>query len=147
MRYYDHLNERNLVMSESDNDRVRPFFIPSGEKFERLPEAERAFISAVLEPTYREMVLEADSAIERSQGVTVTHLLWLEAQAQIELGRSRPEVEEPSARQAKIHQLLRIADSKSKATAVYLRVQDFRAKYGYFPALSDPHKPAPMRGL
>jgi hypothetical protein len=59
---------------------------PPGIAFEMLARPLQAALVELVGPLYEELVLAAPDALERSTGLTLTHLLWLEILEQYELG-------------------------------------------------------------
>jgi hypothetical protein len=55
-----------------------PYWLPSGDSWNELPREIRDAIPRVLSPAYRQFVLDAPNQLERSLGLTLVHLLWLE---------------------------------------------------------------------
>jgi len=113
-------------------DPPRPFFVPAGLQFDELPKELQAAVVAIINPAYRQLVLEASDGLERSGGVTVVHLLWLEVLDQLELAKGlesapHPEASEERAKQIDRH--LRLIGAKSKASHFLLRLKEFRRKW------------------
>ena len=65
----------------------RPYWIPPGVDFGRLPEQVRAAILGIINPAYQELVLGARDGLPKAAGVTLVSLLWLEILDQVELGQ------------------------------------------------------------
>jgi len=64
--------------ADSPSATVRPLWVPAGLNLDALaPELQRG-ISDIVNPAYQELVLLAQTAIERASGVTFVHLLYLE---------------------------------------------------------------------
>ena len=70
-----------------DRDKVRaaggpaagaPCWLPGGGLWRRLPEGVRRAVRELLEPAYERLVRRAPGELERSAGVTLVHLMWLE---------------------------------------------------------------------
>ncbi len=55
-----------------------PYWLPRGPFWDRLSEGVKRAAGEVLEPAYRRLVLEARDELERSAGITLVHLMWLE---------------------------------------------------------------------
>jgi hypothetical protein len=55
-----------------------PHWIPSGRRWDEMPENIRQTVSRLLAPAYRRFVLDAPGELERSMGLTLVHLMWLE---------------------------------------------------------------------
>ena len=130
--------------SDSCNGRAnspRPFFVPSDINFDDLSEELKAAIGGVIDPAYRQLVVEAGDELARSVGVTIVHLLWLEIIDQFELAEELDHALRPSAtdkRQKLIERHLRLVNAKSKAGNFLLRLREFRRKFG-----GDLAQPAP----
>ena len=97
-----------------------------------LPEGLRLAITEILTPAYRELVLEASTALERATGATFVHLLWVELNEQFNLGRTFPGAEllngKAVDRQATIDRLLRLVGAKQKAANFLHRIKEWRLK-------------------
>ncbi|MDY0169683.1 MAG: hypothetical protein RBS80_24280 [Thermoguttaceae bacterium] len=114
-------------------DPPRPFFIPAGVQFDELPQDLQAAITAVVNPAYQKLVLEARDGLEKSSGLTVAYLVWLEILDQLEMAKSMPNVPTPEAsaeRDKLIARHLRLIGAKSKASNFLLRIKEFRRKWG-----------------
>ena len=57
---------------------ARPPWLPTGDRWNDLPEAIRQAVPSVVVPAYRQFVLDAPDELQRSIGLTLVHLLWLE---------------------------------------------------------------------
>lgn len=137
--------------SGAQADPSRPFFVPGGVDFEKLPEELQAAIRGVIDPAYRRLVLGARDGLEKSVGVTVVHLLWLELLDQFDLaddldGMLRPAVSEERRRSIERH--LRVVGAKTKASQFLLRLHEFRRKWGlgFEPPGSSPESTDPPGG-
>jgi hypothetical protein len=67
-----------------DRDVIPPW-LPVGNRWNELPEAVRDAVPRILVPAYREFVLDAPDELQRSVGLTLVHLLWLEVCDQMRL--------------------------------------------------------------
>jgi hypothetical protein len=112
----------------------RPLWIPPGLDFEALAPALQRGICEVVSPAYDELVLQAQTAIERSSGLTYVHLLWLELVEQIDLGRDMgrtlPQGEGTNAHQEKLQRHMRLISQKDKVGKFLLEVERFYTKAG-----------------
>jgi hypothetical protein len=59
-------------------DDTLPPWLPVGDRWQNLPAAIRQAVPRVLVPAYRQFVLEAPDELQRSIGLTLVHLIWLE---------------------------------------------------------------------
>ena len=128
------------VLTEQES--VRPFWIPAGVDFESLPPDMHAAIIGIINPAYRDLVLSAEPGLVQSTGLTIVHLLWLEILQQIELGSvgvdTISDAVQSENRDDSIGRYLRIAGAKIVSSAFLLRLREFRQKYGSFSYAPDP---------
>lgn len=113
---------------------TRPCFIPAGLNFDELPETVRIAAKEIIDPAYRELVLLPRSALEKSTGLTIVHLLWIEAVEQHQLNRKLTK----QLSQTQFGQLpssgddmlghLRLLGAKDKACNFLLRLRKFIKK-------------------
>ena len=62
-----------------------PHWIPAGNRWNEMPEKIRQAVSRILAPAYRRFVLDAPGELERSIGLTLVHLMWLEVCDQVKM--------------------------------------------------------------
>ncbi|MHC4874845.1 MAG: hypothetical protein ACYTGL_00015 [Planctomycetota bacterium] len=121
---------------------VRPYWIPEGVDFSALPADLRTAISTLVSPAYEELVLRAKPGLEQTTGTTIVQFMWLEVLEMFEIGREFMQVDSsPESRQerdAKVSRLLKVVAAKSKASAFWVRIQDFRERHGALPGGYDP---------
>jgi hypothetical protein len=60
-----------------------PHWVPTGDRWNGLPEEIRRAVPRILAPAYRRFVLDAPGELERSVGLTLVHLMWLEVCDQV----------------------------------------------------------------
>jgi hypothetical protein len=128
--------ERN----HEDGDADRLCRIPPGVVIDRLPVELRTAIRRVINPAYRELVEQVRSSIQKSAGLTLVWLLWLEILDHIQLGHSfttgRSVTQVSEERQQLIDRHLRLVGSKMKASSFLLRLHEFEQKHGSMPGCS-----------
>ena len=71
----------------ADPMRMSPLGAPR-ETWQLLPDGVRRAVSRVLAPAYRRFVLDAPGELERSIGLTLVHLMWLEVCDQVRLAEA-----------------------------------------------------------
>ena len=71
--------------SAAARPRRLPPWLPVGDRWNDLPEAIRQAVPRILVPAYRQFVLDAPDELQRSIGLTLVHLLWLEVCDQMHL--------------------------------------------------------------
>jgi hypothetical protein len=62
-----------------------PHWLPADQRWEKLPESIRQVVPRILAPAYRRFVIDAADELERSVGLTLVHLMWLEVCDQVQL--------------------------------------------------------------
>lgn len=126
--------------NHQDVDLALPYWIPDTLEFGRFSEELRAAVCGIINPAYRELVEEARNGLEKSAGLTVIWLMWLEILDHIQLGRSltsSPSMTETSKeREQLITRHLRLVGSKVKASSFLLRLHEFEEKHGCMPGCS-----------
>ncbi len=68
-----------------------PYWIPNDGRWKKLPQQVREAVPRILAPAYRRFVLEATGEMERSIGLTLVHLTWLEICGQVKLAEANPD--------------------------------------------------------
>lgn len=61
-----------------EHDPDLPHWLPVDDDWHGLPKSVRQAVPQILTPAYRRFVLEAPGELERSFGLTLVHLMWLE---------------------------------------------------------------------
>ena len=113
----------------------RPYFLPVDIELEALPAPVRAAMTAIVQPSYEELVVGSKSSLERSAGVTLTFLLTLEILDQFQLGANLNLTGLLGAgadekREKLMRQHLRLVGAKQKAANFLMRIRILRAKRG-----------------
>ena len=126
-----------------------PLWVPDDVDLELLPQEVRQAITQIVQPVYERFVIASDDPLEKSLGVTVTHLLWLEILQQSDLKREFTQLTAILGTeknfQNDIDQHLRIIESKVKVGYLLARLRDLRQRSNHhstdFPLLPDPAAP------
>lgn len=114
-----------------------PHWMPRGIKFELLPQEVQADVITLVNPIYKELVLDAKSAVAKTTGLTIVHLMWLEIVDQIKLGGQIEvmvsdmdimEPIQPASREQDIERHLRLVDSKFRASELLRRWDEFQLR-------------------
>ncbi len=122
----------NAVNPSDAPDGPRPYFIPAGMEFDKLPGELQAAIRAVVNPNYEEMVLKARPGVERSAGMSTSFLDYLELLCQMDVSQSLAEL--PSGFHLsgehfeKIAKCLRIKGAKDNSLKLLQRAHEFRTR-------------------
>jgi hypothetical protein len=113
-------------------DPATPFWAPVGVDLDCVPPEVHQAAAELVQPVYEQCVLRAAGGIEKSLGVTVAHLLWLEILEQFDLKREYTEVQAvlrlPGQRREVIDQHLRMLDSKVRVGYILVRLQELRQR-------------------
>jgi hypothetical protein len=119
---------------EAPSPGARPLWIPPELKFDELPAALQRAITEIVDPAYRELVLLAQNALERSMGLTYVHLLYLEIIEMIDvardMARTLPRGEGTDAHQLKITRHLKLVAQKDRVAKFILDVEKFYDRAG-----------------
>jgi hypothetical protein len=104
-----------------------PHWLPTGCYWNELPENIRQAVPRILAPAYRRFVLDAPGELERSVGVTLVHLMWLELCDQIQMALATGNPTSLDAvigdRELMIDRHLRLATVKCQTAELLLKVQ------------------------
>ncbi len=109
----------------------RPAWAPESVDLDKVPEPVRQAVAEIIEPAYRQMVAEAEDPIERSIGLTVVHLMWLEVLDQHEAKHeylTTASLNLPQDRFAAIDQHLRMLHTKVKVGSFVIQLREMRRR-------------------
>jgi hypothetical protein len=62
-----------------------PHWLPADNRWNQMPQEIRLAVSRILAPAYRRFVLDAPGELERSIGLTLVHLMWIEVCDQVKM--------------------------------------------------------------
>jgi len=93
-------------------DPEMPYWVPRGTVWENMPAGVKQAVTQVLKPAYRRLVLDAPSDLERSVGLTLVHLMWLEVFNPVQLAEAT----------ADPHSLAAIQSSPERMTDRYMQL-------------------------
>ncbi len=111
----------------------RPRWVPAGIDFHLLPRETQTAIVEILNPVFEELVLHADGGLEKSTGLTILHLAWLELLDQLQLGQGACDdafIQKLTDRDALVARHLQLVDAKVKASYVLVRLREYRHEWG-----------------
>lgn len=115
-----------------DTASARPYFLPSSIDLEAFPAEVRLAVDEILMPVYREMVMGAQSSLERAAAVSLAFLLYLELIDQFAIGQdaivSKAGADESARRDKAIERYSRIVGAKQKVLGFLQRLEEFRAR-------------------
>ena len=129
-----------------------PHWLPRGGFWEELSEGVQRAAGEILVPAYRRLVLEVDDELERSAGMTLVHLMWLEIcgqQAMADIVGNRESiysiVKDPEAQVARHLELLGAKNNTAELLLKLRMVRDMipDAERRIGPEISVPSLPAP----
>jgi hypothetical protein len=106
----------------------RPLWAPEDADLSVVPPEVQQAITELIEPTYQEFVVEAADGLEKSIGISLTHLLWLELLEQFDMKRQYVQVDAvlnlPGNRHESIAQHLRLVESKVRVGYFLVRIRE-----------------------
>lgn len=112
------------VPSSSLQSRPRnlPLWVPEGVDLDFVPAEVQQAVGELVQPLYDQFVIGAADGLEKSLGVTISHLLWLEILEQFDIKREYTQVEA----------VLNLAGNRSEMIDRHLRLIDSKLRVGYF---------------
>lgn len=120
------------IRQGNSNDRgPRPYWIPAGVNFDAFPEQLRLAITEVINPVYRDLVLGAEGGLEKSTGISIVSLLWMELLGQIEMGEDLADPRMMQDHGELINRLIRLSEAKVRASNFCQRLREYRQKWGH----------------
>ena len=87
-----------------------------------MPAEVQQAVGELVQPLYDQFVIGAADGLEKSLGVTIAHLLWLEILEQFDIKREYTQVEA----------VLNLAGNRSEMIDRHLRLIDSKLRVGYF---------------
>ena len=107
-----------------------PFWMPDGETLQTLPAGGPQALAEIVQPVYRQHVLQAGDPLEKALGLTLVHVLWLEVLEQLERKRKFAEIEAPLRLPGDnwdaITRDLHVLDAKVRLGKFLLRLEQYR---------------------
>ena len=107
----------------------RPAWAPGDVDLIKVPEPVRRAVAEIVEPAYRKLVAEVEDPLERSIGLTLVHLMWLEVLDQHQTKHEYLEtsiLELPEDRSGMIDRHLRMLNTKIKVGSFLMRLREMR---------------------
>ncbi|MBN1395019.1 MAG: hypothetical protein JW959_08345 [Pirellulales bacterium] len=108
-------------------DADAPHWLVDDGRWINMPENMQQTVARILVPAYRSFVLDADDELERSVGMTLVHLMWLEMAAQVELGKIVADPNSPEAilnnPEGLIERHLRLTASKCQTAELLMKLK------------------------
>jgi len=99
-----------------------PLWAPDGVDLEVVPPEIKQAIAELVQPIYEQFVVNASDALEKSIGITISHLLWLEILEQLDIKREYIQIEA----------VLNISHNRPEMIERHLRLIDSKLRIGYF---------------
>lgn len=120
--------------NSSEPEDSRPFWVPPTLRFETLSPGLRTAIRDILNPAYKELVLDASTALEKMTGLSLVHLLWIEVVEQTDLGSGMsgrvPPAAEREGYSKYLDRHLKLLTVKERVSKFYIRLKEFKRKGG-----------------
>ena len=106
--------------------------MPEGVDLQFVPAEVQQAARELVQPLYDQFVIGAADGLEKSLGVTIAHLLWLEILEQFDIKREYTQVEAvlnlAGNRAEMIDRHLRLIDSKLRVGYFLVRIQEMRKR-------------------
>jgi hypothetical protein len=114
--------------AEDPPQTVRPYFLPEAVDFNALPASIQAAFTTIINPAYRELVLAAPNALERSMGASFVFLLAEEVLNHFEIGKQMDLAQtqnatDGDARQKALGRYLKLLGAKNAALNALMRLR------------------------
>jgi len=126
----------------------QPPWLPTGPELRSVPPEVRQTIETLVEPFYRERVLNARNHIDRSVGFSMAHILWMEIVGQLQMREECPDVEAvlgfAPERRACVADQLRLIDTKIRAANFLARAREIRHRHSKSSAPPSPKQPTTL---
>ncbi|MDZ7619087.1 MAG: hypothetical protein U1E05_18930 [Patescibacteria group bacterium] len=107
----------------------RPAWAPGEVDLFKVPESVRQAVAEIIEPAYRQLVATVEDPLERSIGLTLVHMMWLEVLDQHETKHeylATSILELPADRSDMIDRHLRMLNMKVKVGSFLIRLREMR---------------------
>jgi hypothetical protein len=105
-----------------------PLWAPGGVDLKIVPSEVQQAARQLIQPLYNQFVLNSSDPLEKSLGVTISHLLWLEILEQFDMKREYTQVNAvlnlPGDRHETIDRHLRLIDSKLRVGYFLTRIRE-----------------------
>jgi hypothetical protein len=99
-----------------------PIWAPDGVDLKVVPPEVRQAIAELIQPFYEQFVLNASEGLEKSLGITLTHILWLEILEQLEIKLEYIQIEA----------VLNITHNRPQMIDRHLKLIGSKRRFGYF---------------
>jgi hypothetical protein len=122
-----------------------PIWAPDAADLDVVPPEVQQAITDLLQPFYEQYVVNASDGMEKSLGITVVHLLWLELLEQFDIRNEYITIEAvlhtTHDRPEMIDRHLRLIDSKLRVGYFLLRLKELKQQLAVRPQLPYPALP------
>jgi hypothetical protein len=99
-----------------------PVWAPKGVDLDVVPTEIQQVVAELIQPIYDQCVTNASDCLEKSLGITITHLLWLEILEQFDIKREYTQIEA----------VLQITHNRTGMIESHLRLINTKLRIGYF---------------
>jgi hypothetical protein len=109
----------------------QPRWVPPGTKFSSLPAELQRALNEIVSPAYEQLVMAANDALERSTGMSVVYLLWMELAGHLQVGRSYSDdrmVADHLHYEDHVDRILELIEAKAKMTCVLGRLRELQRR-------------------
>ncbi len=126
-----------------------PRWVPPGLPYAHVPKEVQTALVEIVNTVYEQLVAQAPDALEKSTGLTLVNLLWLEIVDQFDMGRTYSSdafINTITCRPELIARYFQLIDAKMKASFMLARLRELRAREGGGAGPSRPDPPPAIPG-
>jgi hypothetical protein len=123
-----------------------PHWLPGGQQWKQIPKELRSAVVKILTPAYHRFVVDAPGELERSVGLTLVHLTWLELCGQLQMASA---VSDPTSAAAilqdpddLIDRHLRLVTTKCQTSELLMKLRIMSEMFPRHPAVASLPAPA-----
>jgi hypothetical protein len=142
-----HENRHPSYPAIADGPRVpgRPLWLPEGSDLEKFPAEIAQAAEEIVVPAYQQLVVNANSGMERSMGASLVHLLWLEILDQFDIKSDYVKFDLnigiSVGRKSAIDDHIRLLETKLRVGQFMHRIEAYRRQFQPAPAPQTPPLP------
>ncbi|MBN2580559.1 MAG: hypothetical protein JXB10_16360 [Pirellulales bacterium] len=110
------------ALADGPRDPKQPLWAPEGRDLDFVPIEIQQAADEIIKPIYEQFVVNAPEGLEKSLGLTLCHLLWLEVLDQFDLKREY----------TRLDAVLGLGKNRESIIAQHIRLIDSKVRIGYF---------------
>jgi hypothetical protein len=110
----------------------QPLWMPEGQDLDLMPIEVRQAVAEIIQPAYVEMVMNAQTGMEKSLGASIVHLLWLEVLDQFDIKKEYCKFDLrlglDTGRKDAIDQYIKLINAKLRIGNFLIRLRELRQR-------------------